>query len=94
MTEDEIDYTKLVIAGLEVKDYYWILGLRWGKVNEVDLHFVDTYRETAERLVEMEKEVGIEEHGERERIETINKKTRRDIEVNVIHLRKLGAIRG
>jgi len=94
MADDKIDYKKLVVAGLEVKDYYWILGLRWDKVDEVDLHFVDTYRETAERLVEREKNVGIEEYGERERIETINKKNRRKIEVNVIHLRKLGAIRG
>jgi len=83
----------LVVAGLEVKDYYWILGLRWKDIDEVDLHSVNTYMPTAEKLVELQEKVGIEEYGEREKIKTKNKKTRRDIEVNVIHLRKLGAIR-
>ena len=83
----------LIVAGLEVKDYYWILGLRWRDNDEVDLHMVNTYLPTAEKLIEMEEKVGIEEYGEREKKETINKSTKKKIEVNVIHLRKLGAIR-
>ena len=92
---DNLEKDKILrIAGLEVKDYYWILGLRWKDQNEVDLHFTNFYRDIAEKLVWMEEDVGIEEYGEREKIETINKRTGDKIIVNVIHLRKLGAIRG
>ena len=89
MTKDRI----IVIANKTVKDYFWILGLEFMNTNQVKLYVIDLYIPTAERLIRLFESLGVEEVGERgEKISTINTKTGKTIEVNVIILRKLGAI--
>lgn len=89
MTKDRV----IVIANKPVKDYYWILGLEFMNANQVTLHAIDLYLPTVERLIRLYESLGVEEYGDRgEKITTTNTKTGKTIEVNVIILRKLGAI--
>ena len=82
-----------VIASFDTKEVLWRFSLEFMNSNEIDIHVIYKYLETAERLVKiLTSSYGIEEYGEREEIETINKKNNMNINVKVIHLRKLGAI--
>ena len=88
----------IVIAGKSQKEYLWIVSQWFGSYNLIDLQVINLYMQTAEELLKVLNNFGIEEYyppgkyGIREKIETTNIRTGSSITVNVIKIRKLGAI--